>query len=337
MQKPSVYSAIIILFVSFIRIPWASAVTLDELSENPPPPAVVLDDYQCSLERFRIPFLTDFIKNQHSSEFRGKTVVFDNALCQTERMPFIDCAPVQKTVGCQFEAYGLILVRGVGLGLYNYVDFYVSLVRKFLVAPVHTVVYDILRPLKDTLLVCCKGICLAVTDWQECSEKIAALMKEITKLVAEKPEQSIGIVVECLLPFAGASLYRRIRTVSALHKTVTVVDQVKHHKAVITVASTASQTVARLCKRPISWSGVNMICSDAINVFYYSQSYRCYFLIEAHKLVKNAATEAITIAKRPLQLAAVAVFQEPVLWFFNSGDFLEDIRRFFRGMQRRRI
>lgn len=338
MQKRKVYSAIIVLFVSFVRIPWASALSIDELSENPPPPAVVIsDDYQCSLERSQIPLLSAFVKKEYIPEIMGESVVFDNVLCQTERMPFVDFKRIKKSFGGTIQSVGLTIARGIGLGFYNYVNFYVSLARKFLVAPVNTVIYDILRPLKDTLLVCCKGICLAVTDWNECSQKTAALIKEITKLIIEKPEESIGIVVECLLPFAGASVYRRIRSVSALHKTVTVVDQVKQHKALVTVTSRARQTISKIFKRPISWSGVNVICSDAINVFCYSQSYRCYFLIEAHNLVKNSAAEVIVIAKRPLQLAAFTLIQEPLLWFCNMGDFLEDIRRFFRGMQRRKI
>ncbi len=325
MQKRKINYAVIVLFVSFVRIPWASAVSIDELSENPPPPAaiVVSDDYQRDLKRSQLSFLTGFAKKQYSSDVVRQEIVFENVLCQTERISVPGFKTAKKSFYSLSKALGMILIRGVGLGFYNYINFYVSLGCKFFVAPVRTVVYDILRPLKDTLLVCCQGICLAVTDWQECSQKTNALIKEIIKLVSEKPEESIGIVVECLLPFAGASLYRKIRSVSALHKTVTVVNKVKHH------------TVSRLCKRPISWSGVNVICSDAINVFYYSQSYRCYFLIEAHNLVKNAAIGVVAMAKRPLEFVAFVIFQEPLVWYCNLGDFLEDIRRFFRGIQRR--
>ena len=323
MQKRNVYSAIIVLFVSFVRIPWSSAVTFDELSENPPPPTVVSDDYQCMLERDRVLSFSPAVSN--------------NILCQTERKLLLDSVVAKRFLSTDVKNFSCMLLKGIGLGFYNYANFYVSLACKFCIAPVHTVIYDILRPLKDTLLVCCKAICLAVTDWQECSVKTSALMKEIIRLVKEKPAESIGIVVECLLPFAGATVYRGVRSISALHKTVIVVDHVKHHKAVVTVATTAHQTVSRFCKRPISWSGVNMICADAMNVFYYSQSYRCYFLIEAHNLVKNAALEVVEIVKRPLQLATIVVFQEPLVWVCTWGDFLEDVRRFFRGLQRRRI
>ena len=135
------------------------------------------------------------------------------------------------------------------------------------------------------------------------------------------------MAVESLLSVFHAHFCLGVSKIFTLQKTAVLTNVVKQSNAVQAVSNQITTITYKFAKKPFSVTCAYRTYVKGINAFYYSQSYRCYFLVEAHNLIIRNPYQLV-IPRNISYLVSYSTIKQEQPWLYYFTELLEETRRF---------